>query len=122
VPTPTPNPTPTPPPPPITINIIGMSFSPDPANVQVGQEIRWHNGDIFAHTATSTGGIDFDTVPSPAAPAARSSLRAGAGRCSFHTTMVATLNVTPDAAADRSCCGCPGGKPAQRETLPAAGL
>jgi len=76
-----------------------MSFSPDPANVQVGQEIRWHNGDIFAHTATSTGRVDFDTgiiaVNATSVPIIVRSPGAVGYRCSIHPTMVGTLNVTP---------------------------
>ena len=66
-PTPTPTPTPAPTPSVVTINIQGelggMSYSPASASVQVGQQVRWHNADNIAHTATSTKSGVFDTGP-----------------------------------------------------------
>lgn len=86
----------------ITINIVGMSggnsYSPSPANVQVGQQVRWHNADGIGHTATQNGG-GFDTgLISPGATSAPITIgTAGAlnYHCAVHPTMVGTLNVTP---------------------------
>jgi plastocyanin len=83
----------------MTITITGMngsnSFSPNPANVKVGQEIHWHNSDSIAHTAT---GSSFDTGAvgggSTSGPVMINSAGSVNYHCSFHPSMVGTLNVT----------------------------
>jgi plastocyanin len=99
---PTPSPAPTPVPDSITISINGMngsqSFSPNPAGVKVGEQIRWHNADSVAHTATQDGG-GFDTgAISPGATSAPITLTTAGTinyHCAFHPSMVGTLSVTP---------------------------
>ena len=86
----------------MTITINGMngslSFSPNPANVKVGQEIRWRNADSLAHTATQNGsGFDTGFL---GANATSGPITIGAAgtvnyHCAVHPTMVGTLNVTP---------------------------
>ncbi len=83
----------------VMVTITGMngsnSYSPNPATVKVGQTVAWHNADAIAHTATGSG---FDT--GSIAPGATSSaiMMNSAGslpyHCSFHPSMVGTLNVT----------------------------
>ena len=93
--------TPTPTPSVLTIEINGMlggnSYSPNPANVQVGQQVRWHNGDSTVHTATQNGG-GFDTglISAGATSAPITITTAGAlnYHCTVHPSMVGTLNVT----------------------------
>jgi plastocyanin len=106
VPTPTPTPTPTPAPtptplPPMTITISGEmgsnSFSPNPANVKVGQEIHWHNADGITHTATQNGsGFDTGNLSSNATsgPITIGSAGSVSYHCAVHPSMVGTLNVT----------------------------
>ncbi len=76
-----------------------MSFTPNPANVQVGQEIRWVNEDSLPHTATSSGGIAFDTGTiaggATSGPIVLRSSGVVSYFCNFHPSMVGTLNVTP---------------------------
>lgn len=76
-----------------------MSFKPNPAPVQVGQQIRWHNADVFAHTATQNGGGGFDTGSiAPGGTSGPITLSAPGNigyQCGFHPSMVGTLNVTP---------------------------
>jgi plastocyanin len=101
-PMPTPSPTPTPVPGPVTIEIEGMdggrSFSPSPASVTAGQQVRWHNVDSIAHTATQNGG-GFDTGSiAPGATSAPITLTTTGTigyHCAFHPSMVGTLSVTP---------------------------
>ncbi len=60
---PAPSPTPTPTPgvtADVTISIQGMSYSPNPANVKVGQTVAWRNDDSVPHTATGNAG-EFNT-------------------------------------------------------------
>jgi plastocyanin len=81
----------------ITINGIngGMSFSPNPASVKVGQQVVWHNGDFIAHTATG-GSFDTGLIGSGAtsAPITFNAATTINYRCSIHPSMVGTLNVT----------------------------
>jgi plastocyanin len=100
-PTPTPTPTPTPNPAVVTISIAGMlganSYAPNPAMVQVGQQVRWRNDDSVAHTATRSGAGAFDTgVINPgqtSAPITISTPGTLSYLCAIHPTMVGTLNV-----------------------------
>jgi plastocyanin len=86
----------------MTITINGMdgslSFSPSPANVSVGQQIRWHNADSIVHTATQDGG-GFDTgLISPggtSGPITLSSPGTIGYHCAVHPSMVGTLVVAP---------------------------
>jgi len=75
-----------------------MSFSPSQPNVQVGQQIRWHNGDNIAHTATQNGG-GFNTgsiAPNgTSAPVTVSTAGTINYFCAIHPSMVGKLNVTP---------------------------
>jgi plastocyanin len=99
---PTPAPTPVPTPAPVTITILGerggMSFSPSTVSVSVGQQVRWHNSDSIAHTATQNGGA-FDTgFISPgqtSAPITLSTPGAIGYHCAIHPSMTGTLTVTP---------------------------
>jgi plastocyanin len=101
---PQPSPSPTPAPTPganaVVVEILGengnMSFAPDAAGLQVGQQVRWHNADVTAHTATQNGG-GFDTglIPpggtsAPITVSAPGSLRY---HCAVHPSMVGALNV-----------------------------
>ncbi len=102
---PTPPPSsPTPPPPSgtadVTINITGMngsqSYAPSPGTVKAGQTVAWHNADSVAHTATANSGA-FNTgsiAPgATSAPVTMGSAGSFAYHCSFHPSMVGTLNV-----------------------------
>lgn len=75
----------------------GMSFSPNPASVQVGQTVAWHNGDSITHTATQNGGgFNTGNIASGAtsAPITMGSVGALGYHCSIHPSMTGTLNVT----------------------------
>jgi len=74
-----------------------MSFVPATASVQAGQQVRWHNADVIAHTATQNGG-GFDTgLLLPGATSAPVTFAAAGTlgyHCAVHPSMVATLSVT----------------------------
>jgi plastocyanin len=75
----------------------GMTFTPNPATVQVGQTVAWHNSDSIAHTATQDGG-GFNTGAiaggATSAPVTMGSVGNLGYHCSIHPIMTATLNVT----------------------------
>jgi plastocyanin len=75
-----------------------MSFSPNPASVQVGQQVRWRNADSVTHTATQDGsGFDTGSIAPGAtsAPITFSAPGTIGYHCQIHPSMVGTLNVTP---------------------------
>lgn len=86
----------------VTITILGingnMSFSPNPATAKVGQKVAWRNSGGTTHTATADGGA-FDTGSIANGGTSRLITMGTAGsfsyHCSFHPTMVGTLNVNP---------------------------
>lgn len=76
----------------------GMSYSPNPANVRVGQRVAWRNDDNVAHTATQTGnGFDTSTIFAGATSAPLTIATPGdlSYFCRIHPVMVGTLSVTP---------------------------
>jgi plastocyanin len=85
----------------IVITILGMnganSYAPASLTVSAGRSVAWRNVDSQAHTATADGGA-FDTAAiSPLATSGPVTLPTGSYpyHCSFHPTMVGTVNVTP---------------------------
>jgi plastocyanin len=86
----------------VTITIVAMdgvnSFSPNPANVAVGQTVAWHNAQGTTHTATQDGGgFDTGNIANGATSTPIPISTAGdlAYHCSIHPTMVGTLHVSP---------------------------
>ena len=81
----------------IQANAGGMSFSPNPAAVKVGQTVSWRNGDTITHTATQNGGA-FNTgnvAPgSTSTPVRLDSAGALDYHCGIHPSMVGTVNVS----------------------------
>ena len=74
-----------------------MSYSPASVSVQVGQQVRWHNNDNIAHTATRTGVFDTGTIPAGATSGPVTFTTPGQVDylCIFHPGMVGGLTVTP---------------------------
>ena len=85
----------------VVINIVAEnganSFSPNPANVTVGQTVAWHNIAGTTHTATQNGG-GFNTGNiangSTSSPIKMNTAGDLGYHCSIHPTMVGTLHVT----------------------------
>ena len=86
----------------VVINIVAEnganSFSPNPANVTVGQTVSWHNVAGTTHTATQNGG-GFNTGNigngGTSSPIQMNTAGDLGYHCSIHPTMVGTLHVTP---------------------------
>ena len=79
-----------------TVGIVGLSYSPNPVTVSVGQSVAWTNGDSVAHTATSdNGSFNTGTIGpgSTSAPITMSTAGTFTYHCQIHAGMVATLNV-----------------------------
>ena len=74
----------------------GMSFSPNPASVKVGQTVAWKNNDSTTHTATQdSGAFDTGAIPSGAtsAPIAMNTAGTFDYHCSYHPSMVGAVTV-----------------------------
>src|SRR5262245_12667089 len=83
----------------ITVNgILGdMSYAPNPAAARVGQKVAWRTNGGTSHTATQNGGgFDTGSISDGSTSTAITMNNAGsfAYHCSFHPSMVGTLNVT----------------------------
>ena len=86
----------------VTITITGingnMSFSPNPANVTVGQKVAWKNNGGTTHTASQTGGgFDTGNIANGSTSAAITINTAGdlPYNCNIHPSMTGTLHVIP---------------------------
>ena len=88
-------------PPPVTtatVNINGMAFSPSTLTVKTGTTVTWKNNDATTHTATSDDGSTFNTgniLSGYSATALVSQTGTFTYHCNIHSTMTATLVVTP---------------------------
>jgi plastocyanin len=85
----------------VTISIVAQngsnSYSPNPANVTVGQTVSWRNVEGTTHTATQDGGgFDTGNIGNGATSAPITITTAGDldYHCTIHPTMVGTLHVT----------------------------
>ncbi|NEX95011.1 hypothetical protein G3573_19720 [Caulobacter sp. 17J65-9] len=77
-----------------TIVVADMAYGPAPADVHVGDTVRWVNNDMFRHTATARDG-SFDLDMKPKASAETVVKKAGTINvyCRFHPGMKQTLTV-----------------------------
>jgi PKD repeat protein len=96
---PTPSPAPTPFPD-LVITIAGnlgaSSYSPNPADVRVGQRVIWRNADVMTHTATGgTFDTGFIAPGASSAPITMSTAGTLPYVCTVHPGMTGTLRVTP---------------------------
>jgi plastocyanin len=84
----------------VVIEIVGMlgsaSYSPNPASMNVGQTVAWHNADSIAHTATDDAAA-FDTgfigPGATSAPIVMTTPGMFPYHCTFHPSMVGRLDV-----------------------------
>ena len=95
--TPTPTPTPTPASGVVTINVVGIngaqSFAPNPATLQAGQMVVWHNIDSIVHRVVlNDGSLDTGNL-APGASSQPMAINTGTGpyHCSIHPSMVGTI-------------------------------
>jgi len=80
----------------ITIDILGIngdrSFSPNPATVQPGQAVVWHNLDIETHRiVVDDGRLDSGDIGPGRFSAPMVLVAAGPYHCSIHPPMVGTI-------------------------------
>jgi len=88
----------------VTINITSnngaQSFSPNPASIQSGQMVVWHNADSITHRVVlNDGSIDTGNL----APGQSSDAKAWAAssaqyHCSLHPSMVGSVNASTSTA------------------------
>lgn len=83
-----------PPPTEHVIEMTQMRFGAAPANIRVGDTIRWVNHDIVPHTATARD-HSFDVTIQPKQSARVTMQHAGTITiyCRFHPTMISALRV-----------------------------
>jgi plastocyanin len=76
-----------------TIDMNDMAFGAAPANLQVGETLRFENNDVFEHTATAPGAFDLDLKPGESGGV----VLQGEGpldiACRYHPTMKLHLQV-----------------------------
>ena len=78
------------------ITIAKMKFSAPPAELHVGDVIRWRNDDIFRHTATARDeSFDVDLPPESEASTTLSATGEIEFFCRFHPAMTGKLDVRP---------------------------
>ena len=85
----------------VTITIVSVngsqSFSPNPANVQVGQTVAWYNADLATHDVVADG-ASFNAGSIPYFGTSTPIMMSTAGSFGYHSQgspgMVGTLNVT----------------------------
>jgi plastocyanin len=82
----------------VTINVVAVngaqSFSPNPANLPVGQMVVWHNVDsITHHVVLNDQSIDTGDLP-PGASSQPMAIATAGGQyhCSIHPVMVGSVN------------------------------
>jgi plastocyanin len=81
-----------------TVNIMGQlgaqSFSPNPAAVNQGGMVVWHNGDsVTHHIVLNDGSLDTGNIAPGASSAALQLAVNGANyHCAIHPTMVGSIN------------------------------
>ncbi len=77
----------------VTVIVDQLAFGAVPANLRVGDTIRWVNRDLFQHSATSKGHFDINLPPG----AQRNMRLTKAGHfafiCKFHPGMKGDLTV-----------------------------
>ena len=78
-----------------TVEISGMKYVPEALEVRAGDTIRWHNADMFPHTATAAGVFDTGEIKADSS----ASVVVGASAkvdyiCTYHPTMKASVTVS----------------------------
>ncbi len=97
----------------VTINITSnngaQSFSPNPATIQSGQMVVWHNADAITHRVVlNDGSIDTGNLAPGQSSEARAWVAASAQyHCSLHPSMIGSVNAgttTPTTPCDGVYC------------------
>ena len=86
-----------------TVNIMGQngakSFSPNPASVNQGDMVIWHNTDsTMHHIVLNDGSLDTgDIAPGASSAALRLAANGTNYHCTIHPTMVGSINMATGA-------------------------
>jgi plastocyanin len=94
----------------VTINLTSnngaQSFSPNPASIQTGQMVVWHNADTITHRVVlNDGSIDTGDLAPGASSAAKAWTATSAQyHCSLHPTMVGSVNTSTASSPSPSPC------------------
>jgi plastocyanin len=86
-----------------TVNIMGQlgaqSFSPNPASVNQGDMVIWHNSDNTTHhIVLNDGSLDTgDIAPGGSSTALRLAANGANYHCTIHPTMVGSINAATGA-------------------------
>jgi plastocyanin len=79
-----------------TIVIDKMSFGPAPAEVHVGDKVRWVNRDMFQHSATADDhSFDVDLQPGDTGEAVMKHAGVVTYKCRYHPGMKGKIVVKP---------------------------
>ncbi len=95
----------------ITINITSnngsQSFSPNPASIQNGQMVVWHNADSVTHRVVlNDGSIDTGSLAPGQSSAAKAWTASSAQyHCSIHPSMVGSVNASTSTSPGGACDG-----------------
>jgi plastocyanin len=79
----------------IQVTIDKLVFSPATVEAKVGDTIEWVNKDMFAHTATVTGGWEVMIPPKKSASLTLKAAGAVDYFCRFHPNMKGHIAVAP---------------------------
>ena len=89
--------------------IVDFSFNPSSVNVTAGDSVRWTNNGASDHTSTSDSGVwNSGTIP-PGSSFTRQFSTPGSFpyHCAIHTSMLATVIVSPTSVGDENSAGVP---------------
>ena len=84
------------------VSIVDFAFNPQSTNVTAGDSVKWTNNGSFDHTSTSDSGVwNSGTIP-PGSSFTRQFSTPGSFpyHCAIHTTMQATVIVSPTSVGD----------------------
>jgi plastocyanin len=96
-----------------TINIMGQrgaqSFSPNPAAISQGDPVAWHNTDNTTHRIVlNDGSLDTgDIAPGATSTGMRLATNGANYHCTFHPTMVGSINSSTGAPPPCTGAYCP---------------
>lgn len=84
------------------VSIVDFSFNPSSINVTAGDSVKWTNNGSFDHTSTSDSGVwNSGTIPSGSSFTRQFSTPGSFPyHCAIHTTMQATVIVSPTSVGD----------------------
>jgi len=91
------------------VSIVDFAFNPQSTNVTAGDSVKWTNNGSFDHTSTSDSGVwNSGTIPSGSSFTRQFSTPGSFPyHCAIHTSMLATVIVSPTSVGDENSAGVP---------------